>query len=523
MIGAYFSCSKEFTSSNEVLDAYRRHFPNTTITMINDTKIDQYIVLSERYHSKYFIEDDFLGFPSEQFKYEDIVKWIKRFLYYTQFIDDDWILILNDDILVINNINSNDLSFDINCGNSISSFPISMLSIITQKSPEIGDKLSYGSVAGSIVRTSFFKKLSRNLNDVDKCLQSLRDNCDQEDLYSIDTILAFLTYSYGGTIGNYPGIEEFNSDNFLNLRSGENQVQILTEYKVLYGYQPQPYLEALDSSKYSIVLPTRGIGNAFELFIEYLLPRYFKYLDSDKIREFIVICPQANLEAVKQRICNNSRDFTFVFYTDEFIADSKTDGWMKQQVIKLAICSYVKTEHYFIIDDDLIITKPLLFSDFFDEKGLIYYSYESWPTNGPNFATNTSWWHSSLMISGLRSDLLINSTNLMGVTPQLMITRVVHQLLFSLGSNWIFRMTSSRSTEFSLYWSYLLKTGRTHYYIPSYKMFAVDNDVNILIQGLNRDNVVQRIQKGLNDRKYTFLVVQSWLNYPNDWTISALM
>jgi hypothetical protein len=39
-------------------------------------------------------------------------------------------------------------------------------------------------------------------------------------------------------------------------------------------------------NKYSIVLPTCGLGDAYELFLKYALPLYEKYLNQEEIFEF---------------------------------------------------------------------------------------------------------------------------------------------------------------------------------------------------------------------------------------------
>lgn len=524
-IGAYFPCYRELTSANEILLAYRHYFPDNTVVMINDAGDEQHALLGEKYGCKYFHETENIGYPGGKDHHEQIIRWVKRFLHYIQLIDDEWFFLLEDDVFIMNPVNPP--KYDINGVNHLNLLPQPSVEMIKGRGYHTSvETLMYGAMGGAIFRTSFFKEMATRIDEVERDLNEFGEKCPQtltgQNWYYSDVVLSFLTYLYGGTLGPYPEFAEMHYRD-LGQRLTAGRVGCLNNWKFLYKCPSHPNLCHLINGKYTIVLPTRGQGAAYELFLESLLQRYVKYIDVNEIHEFIVICPQAQLEKVKEQLTNISLPFTF--YSDESLIDIEVDGWMKQQMLKLAICFKVITEHYLIIDDDLIITKPLRFSDFFDEKGCICYSYErTWPINGPNFATNTSWWMTSAMALGIQPNRIMKCTNLMGVTPQLMITRVVHQLLQALGGdNWINRMRYYRATEYCLYWIYLMKTLRTHYYTASYKFFAMDNDVNILVQELSEEEVKGKISKGIREKKYTFLVAQSWLKYPSQWIKDVLI
>ena len=527
-IGAYFPCFRELTAANETLVAYRKYFPNNTVVMVNDAGDEKHALLGEKYNCKYFHETENIGYPGGRQHHEQIIRWVKRFLYYIQFIEDDWFFLLEDDVFIMKTVDSDTLKHDINGINPDNLLPHPSVQMVKDRGHQKdSDKLVYGAMGGAIFRTSFFKEMAIRIDDVVRDLNEFGEKCPQnltgQNWYYSDVVVSFLTYLYGGTLGMYPEFAElWFSD--LPQRLSQNQVGCLNQYKFLYKYPAHPHLEKLKSGKYTIVLPTRGDGPAFEVFVNNLLPRYVKYLARTEIEEFIIICPQMHLTNVVKLLREKAPELPFVFYSDETLGVKGGDSWMNQQIIKLAICYYIKTDHYFIIDDDLIITKSLHFSDFFDEKGKIYYSFESWPINGPNFATNTAWWMGSLLAHEIpqSAQLLARSTILMGVTPQLMITRIVHQLIHSLGSIWIAKMKAYRATEYSLYWVYLMRTLRVHYYAPNNKFFAMDNSINILVQGLSREDVVQKLQKGIREQKYTFLVAQSWLKYPSEWIREGL-
>jgi hypothetical protein len=245
---------------------------------------------------------------------------------------------------------------------------------------------------------------------------------------------------------------------------------------------------------------------------------YKTYLNKNDIHQFFVCCPEKNLNVVIQRL--SQFDLPFVFLKDEDFNininsnGTSNDGWINQQIIKLAISYYINTEHYLILDDDMFLTKHLQFSDFFDNNGNIYYSFESWSDNGQNYANNTLWLTNSCNILNYDVNELKNNKYIFGVTPQLIITRIVHQLLETIGKNWKQIFKENKATEFSLYWIYLLKTFRTMYYTPSNIFFDMDHSSHILVKNISEQDINLIINNAFLSKKYYFLVIQSWLKYP---------
>ena len=548
MVGAYFPCFNQLTAANEILHAYRRFYPDGTVVMVNDAGDVRHKALGTQYRCQYFYEEDNLGYPGGCAHYAQIIRWVQRFLHYIPMISDEWFVLLEDDVLIMGAVNESTLQYDINGINPANILPwhagIHARGYHLDKS-----KFIYGAMGGAIFRTAFFKQMALQM-DVVAAITAFGEACPQsltgQNWYYSDVVLSYLAYFYNGTLGQYPGFAELWFRD-LGQRLQENRVATLNQYKHLYNYPVHPHLTELKSNQYTIVLPTRGSGDAFDLFITHALPRYAKFLDRTEIDQFILICPTSNIERLKTLIA--SIDLPFVVVADEDLygeenskplaVDGKlnagsgstsvvADGWMRQQIHKLRICSRIRTEHYLILDDDLFITKPLRFADFFDVTGRIYYSHEAWPTSlvpkpgEPHFATNPQWWISAAKMHGVPFQALIRAPNLMGVTPQLMITRIVHQMLHALGDTFIETMVATRATEFCLYWIFIMKTLRTHYYTPSTRLFAMDNNCNILLQHLSKNQVQAKIITGLTQKPYTFIVIQSWIRYPLDWIIPAI-
>lgn len=524
MIGAYFPCYNQLTAANEVVDAYRRHHPLGTLLMVNDAGDKRHQAIAEKYNCRFFYETENIGYPGGQKHHGQIAKWIKRFLHYTTLMDNDWFILLEDDVFTMNTVDASTLKYDINGINPGNRLPCPSVNIIKSRKyhTDATERLIYGAMGGAIFRTSFFRNLDvpTIMKDIDEFGEACPETLTGQNWYYSDVILSFICYLHGGTLGMYPQFAELWFAD-LGQRIKDNSIAVLNQYKFLYNYAVHPHLTEFIDNKYTIVLPTRGSGDAFELFVEHGVQRYIDNLDLSELHEFIIICPRSELEKIVLLL--NDYPIKFTFYADEDFCTESTDGWMKQQLLKLAICTKIKTDYYFIIDDDLFLTKPLRMQDFFDSTGKIYYSFEGWPKNGCNYATNTQWWFNSCVASGIHPLSLVKSASLMGVTPQFMITRIVYQLICSMGTQWMKFMVMARATEFSMYWIYLIKTLRSSYYVPCNAFFAMDNECNILVKDLSDEEFKRRVKNGLSEKKYYFTVIQSWLKYPKDLVKSCLM
>ena len=275
-----------------------------------------------------------------------------------------------------------------------------------------------------------------------------------------------------------------------------------------------PFTQELE--KYSIILPTRGAGYSYQLFIQYGIKFYEKFLNKKDLFEFIIICPKENYQVV----CNDigKYDFPFKIYNDDDIVDSKymnEIGWFKQEIIKLNICNFVKTDHYLILDDDIFILKSLSFSDFFDENNRIKYSFEEYSDNSQKYMTNTIWINSACDAIGVDIEYIKLQKDLMGVTPQFFKTQIVKDMLKYLGNEWQLPITQKIASEFQLYWSYIIKTQQKHLYVPNNDLYFHDPTFNII----NTCSIEERkncIMNAFNNTPTFFMVIQSHLKYPID-------
>jgi hypothetical protein len=272
-------------------------------------------------------------------------------------------------------------------------------------------------------------------------------------------------------------------------------------------------------NSYSIVIPSRGVGSTYNLFLKYSLPLYEKYLVKDFFFEFIIICPEENITKVKDDM--STFNLNFKLYSDnEFITNEirniKDWGHQLQQIIKLLVSKVVKTKYYFILDDDMILNTYLQYNDLF-ESNKICYGYDEYPNNSRDFQFHHLWLDGSCDVIGIDLNQFKQHTDIMGVTPQLFIKDIVKELIEYVGGEYKIAIAILEKTanEFGLYWCFLIKTNRTNLYIKNNKYFLMDDSIHIL-HSCSNEELINRIHNGYNSKKNIFTVIQSHLRYPED-------
>jgi hypothetical protein len=253
--------------------------------------------------------------------------------------------------------------------------------------------------------------------------------------------------------------------------------------------------------KYTIVIPINPKSELNRLYYFFKSLKQYVYLPD--VYKVYIITSNEVIEKIKKF------NFNFLTFIDEEIIEPLKipDKWIYQQILKLKISKIIKTKYYLIIDDDMFLIKELCFNDFFD-KGHIIYSHESFPHNNPPNYTNKIWWENSCKLLKYPIDKLYNKNNLMSVTPQVMITNLVIELLDNLLKNWEY----TYFTEYSLYWIYLIQQDKEHFYTTNGNKLLEQNVLFNLLQFTEYNDSIHIIKNALLEKKYHFLCIQSELN-----------
>lgn len=265
----------------------------------------------------------------------------------------------------------------------------------------------------------------------------------------------------------------------------------------------------------SVVLPlkknTHSKNCEVERFLTMGLPSLQKWLDPSFIDDVIVVCPQTEIDDLKNRFRAHTSKFNIRIVSEEPILGSgkavDCDGWYKQQLIKLASHQFVRSQYYMTMDSDLVLTKPLTQADIFCPKGI--------RMTLDRQRQHTDWWQASCKGLQLEDHKVYPNRNewVMQVTPQVLITERVHGLCKHLrslmGNLWKRKLLQQKFTEYTLYWTYCkVWGGREQYWIDPNGPKLLGNALWYALP--ENESLDRHVEKAFTDNHdYWFTLVQS--------------
>ena len=271
-------------------------------------------------------------------------------------------------------------------------------------------------------------------------------------------------------------------------------------------------------NQYSIVIPI----NPNTLLDQ--CSTYFKLLDKflhhQDVYKIYIVTSEDLIEKLKP-CTNNLAIYKKIKFVNEIqisninkFENVGNKHWYYQQILKLKISNMIKTKSYLILDIDMFLIKPLKFDDMI-LNGKIIYSHEFFPHNNPPGYTNRSWWENSCKVLNCNVEKFHSMNNLMGVTPQLLITSIVNELITFLENKFEMSLETIIAnysfTEFSLYWIYVVQRGLDVLYTTQgVPLLDVDESCSVLHLS-NNETIVKTVSNCLNTKKHHFLLVQGWL------------
>jgi hypothetical protein len=123
-------------------------------------------------------------------------------------IKQDYFILLEDDVFVMQKTNTETLKFHINGNNPHHSYPKEVAQYLVNE-----DRLSYGGCGGCIFNKDFFIDVLNNQDvdiNIDTYCDITKKYIEEGNQYwwGSDTILSFICLVNDGTIGPYPGFCE---------------------------------------------------------------------------------------------------------------------------------------------------------------------------------------------------------------------------------------------------------------------------------------------------------------------------
>jgi len=230
-IGAYYQCYMNRNSLNFVLENYRKKYPESNVILVCDGGSD-FTEESIKYKCNYIHDSKIETEKNLIFKNIDSAKrFISRISNNIHLITEDFFILLEDDVYVIEKINS-PLENDINGCNKNEFFSNEISEVIRNRNSNIRGKVYYGGFGGCILRTVFFKHILKNLDLVNLDLKIYFERSNPSE-WASDKIITYLCLINGGSIGHYTGLcETWYPD--LGERLELKSVEVLHQYKEYY-------------------------------------------------------------------------------------------------------------------------------------------------------------------------------------------------------------------------------------------------------------------------------------------------
>lgn len=206
-IGAFYPCYMQPYATDKVLTYFKKLYPTAPVYMFNDGGSVALKYIAHKHGAFYHYHTHSADGKSKRGTYYNSTKntlpYINNLILTAEKCNCDWIVLLEDDVLVRNKIHVRDLLYDVNGRN-----PDPLITNVhsewdkTQQylhSRNITTHKFYSANGGTIFRASFLKKLSNTSHQLDLFF-TLYGN---QSTPSSDEILFWLIQLNGGTAGTY--------------------------------------------------------------------------------------------------------------------------------------------------------------------------------------------------------------------------------------------------------------------------------------------------------------------------------
>ena len=235
-IGAFYQCHKRPKSVIATLESFRKFYPDSDVYLVCDGGFD-YENLAQHFNCQYEYCSRVGNGQATMFATkQDILNWLGRLLKAAQSIKEDYILILEDDVRVLNKIQ--ELTFDLNGINPHERIGINMTEFLKGRNSTMLplENYYYGGCGGSLINKKFLLDNFKNLDTVYDLLDGLKEG-RWKDIIASDYYLTVLTLYFGGTVGQYKGFCE-TWHKMYKIKRFLNMVSVVHQDKSLYAVAP---------------------------------------------------------------------------------------------------------------------------------------------------------------------------------------------------------------------------------------------------------------------------------------------
>lgn len=299
--------------------------------------------------------------------------------------------------------------------------------------------------------------------------------------------------------------------------------------------------------------------NELERLKSIQLKSFRKFLDLSILKDFFIVASNEDIQIIKMDLLHSFPEFPFVFVDEETLYQSQKgdSGWTKQMILKLAVAGRVETDYYLTLDTDVFLTKQLSESDILRNGKL--------PCQKEAPGVHTKWWKSSSRILGIDPELALKNDQVMGVTPEYLVTDVCRKLQEEIENlhhtkdfaSWLMTRRMSKKklvnkitkalsehvpainclipkktmdqittcdwTEYTLYWTYLIKMQLTNHYYDENDRHVYGNCIWGEV-GIRNNDIKLLVEKAfLDNSDYHFSIFQSSIKELDQTHLASLI
>jgi hypothetical protein len=240
-IGAYYQSYRQPKAFLHAVSSFRTHYPDSTLVVTSDNGFD-YSSYIESMSGVFIASNDHIAQKNAGYfaNVQDAVTYLQRFLQGVDKIDEDYFILLEDDVMIYGQVSFDTLQWDITGTGTYGRFDAETVQHLRKYNANVADDQYYSGCGGSIFNTTFMKRFMSV--DLQKEISEYQPYAPE---LASDLILSYLVLKYGGTVGG-PGNEscEVSVPHYQDMVL-RGTVKVVHQYKSFYDEALSPQEEAV--------------------------------------------------------------------------------------------------------------------------------------------------------------------------------------------------------------------------------------------------------------------------------------
>ena len=230
-ISFFYQCYKQPIACYHAIESIRKIYKDAPIFLFNDGGDSFHQQIANKFHNVYYEycpRSSSLNVGNYPSNAENVKLYYNRLLKSMSMTTSKYMVLMEDDVIILNKIKTDALKYDLNGGHNMShGDKINNYCKWWEKNTDI----FHSGSGGSIIRTDFFRHILTDTiiaNHFNIFFKDLRPGPA-----GIDLLTTFITYVCGGTVGQYSGYCETNWTEYTS-RLQTNMIDCLHMFKYYY-------------------------------------------------------------------------------------------------------------------------------------------------------------------------------------------------------------------------------------------------------------------------------------------------